>query len=158
MDEAEEKRIKENEANGLIYREPMEIVEEHSKVTLISHGIAARQEGCKYTATINGDEKSFYPAMFEYDEMEDFENSDYIEDAINSSGWPDTVDQNNYVWIPVWWMKILPAYSSRVVLRSYEKGAEGFHTVIFEVISYSLWNLHTSFEVEERFFSLMMKS
>ena len=72
LDEEEKKRIKENEANGLIYREPIEIVEEHSKVTLISHGIAARHEGCKYIASIDGEEKAFFPCMFEYDEIEDF--------------------------------------------------------------------------------------
>jgi len=145
IDEAEEKRIKENEENGFVYRSPMEIVEENAKVTLISHGIAARQEGCKYTATINGDEKSFYPAMFEYDEMEDFENSDYIEDAINSSGWPDTVDQNNYVWIPV-----RDGETFKHIPGSEQPIPEGF-VVIFEVISYSSGTLHTSFEVDEDF-------
>ena len=85
----------------------MEIVEENAKVTLISHGIAARTEGCKYTASINGDEKPFYPESFEYREMEDFENSDDIEDAIKFGGWPDTVDRNNYVWILFYYFYIL---------------------------------------------------
>ena len=71
-----------NEANGLNYREPIEIVEEHAKVTLISHGIAPRNEGCKYTAIIDGEEKAFFPCMFEYTEMEDFENSNLYQELI----------------------------------------------------------------------------
>ena len=142
IDEAEEKRIKENEENGFVYRSPMEIVEENAKVTLISHGIAARQEGCKYTATINGDEKSFYPAMFEYDEMEDFENPEYVQDAIKFSGWPDNVDTDDHVWIPFG--------EDFRHMGAREAIAEG-HTVIFEVIPYSSGTLHTSFEVANDF-------
>ena len=144
IDEAEEKRIKENEEKGFVYRSPMEIVEENAKVTLISHGIAARQEGCKYTASINGDEKPFYPAFFEYREMEDFENSDDIEDAIKFGGWPDTVDRNNYVWIPIGDgdFKHIPGSEHPI--------PEGY-AVIFEVISYSSGTLHTSFEADEDF-------
>jgi len=127
-----------------VYRSPMEIVEENAKVTLISHGIAARQEGCKYTASINGDEKPFYPAFFEYREMEDFENSDDIEDAIKFGGWPDTVDRNNYVWIPIGDgdFKHIPGSEHPI--------PEGY-AVIFEVISYSSGTLHTSFEADEDF-------
>ena len=144
IDEAEEKRIKENEEKGFVYRSPMEIVEENAKVTLISHGIAARQEGCKYTASINGDEKPFYPENFEYREMEDFENSDDIEDAIKFGGWPDTVDRNNYVWIPIGDgdFKHIPGSEHPI--------PEGY-AVIFEVISYSSGTLHTSFEADEDF-------
>ena len=143
LDEEEKKRIKENEANGLIYREPIEIVEEHSKVTLISHGIAARHEGCKYTASIDGEEKAFFPCMFEYDEIGDFENPDYVQDAIKFSGWPDDVDADDHVWIP---------FNSDEFqhLGAKEAIAEG-HTVIFEVIPYSSGTLHTSFEVADDF-------
>ena len=144
IDEEEEKRIKENEEKGFVYRSPMEIVEENAKVTLISHGIAARTEGCKYTASINGDEKPFYPESFEYREMEDFENSDDIEDAIKFGGWPDTVDRNNYVWIPIGDgdFKHIPGSEHPI--------PEGY-AVIFEVISYSSGTLHTSFEADEDF-------
>ena len=83
--------------------------------------------------------------MFEYDEMEDFENSDYIEDAINSSGWPDTIDQNNYVWIPV-----RDGETFKHIPGSEQPIPEGY-VVIFEVISYSSGTLHTSFEVDEDF-------
>ena len=137
------KENKENEANGLNYREPIEIVEEHAKVTLISHGIAARNEGCKYTAIIDGEEKAFFPCMFEYTEMEDFENSDYIEDAIQSYGSPDNVDVDDHVWIPI------GDYDFQH-LGAKEAIAEG-HTVIFEVIPYSSGTLHTSFEVANDF-------
>ena len=143
LDEEEKKRIKENEANGLIYRDPIEVVEEHSKVTLISHGIAARNEGCKYTASIDGEEKVFFPCMFEYAEIEDFENSDYIEDAIQSYGSPDNVDVDDHVWIPI------GDYDFQH-LGAKESIAEG-HTVIFEVIPYSSGTLHTSFEVANDF-------
>jgi len=140
LDEEEKKRIKENEAKGLIYREPIEIVEEHAKVTLISHGIAPRNEGCKYTAIIDGEEKAFFPCMFEY---EDFENPDYVQDAIKFSGWPDNVDADDHVWIPF-------NTDDFQHMGSKEAIAEG-HTVIFEVIPYSSGTLHTSFEVANDF-------
>ena len=141
------KENKENEANGLNYREPIEIVEEHAKVTLISHGIAPRNEGCKYTAIIDGEEKAFFPCMFEYTEMEDFENSDYIEMAITDYGFPygspDNVDADDCVWKPI-------GDDDFQHLGAKEAIAEG-HTVIFEVIPYSSGTLHTSFEVANDF-------
>ena len=136
-----------NEANGLNYREPIEIVEEHAKVTLISHGIAPRNEGCKYTAIIDGEEKAFFPCMFEYTEMEDFENSDYIEMAITDYGFPygfpDNVDADDCVWKPI-------GDDDFQHLGAKEAIAEG-HAVIFEVIPYSSGTLHTSFEVANDF-------
>ena len=76
--------------------------------------------------------------------MEDFENSDVIEDNIKFGGWPDTVDRNNYVWIPVGDgdFKHIPGSEHPI--------PEGY-AVIFEVISYSSGTLHTSFEADEDF-------
>ena len=141
IDEAEEKRIKENEEKGFVYRSPMEIVEENAKVTLISHGIAARKEGCKYTASINGDEKPFYPEVFEYD---DFDDPAGIKDVIEMSDWPDTADPEDYVWIP------LEDTDFKHIPGSEHPIPEGY-AVIFEVISYSSGTLHTSFEADEDF-------
>ena len=59
--------LEENAKNGSP-RRGIEIVEEHARVTLISHGIAARNEGCKYSAFLDGKEKPFYPTQFEYAE------------------------------------------------------------------------------------------
>lgn len=135
--------LEENAKNGSP-RRGIEIVEEHARVTLISHGIAARNEGCKYSAFLDGKEKPFYPTQFEYAEMEDFKNSDYIEDAISMSDWPDTVDQNDFVWIP---------FGGEYEFKNMgdEAPIPEAHTVIFEVIPYSSGVLHTSFDVDEDF-------
>ena len=79
LDEEAKKRIKENADNGFIHKSGMEIVEEHGKVTLMSLGIAAGKEGCKFTAVIDGVEKPFYPTDFEGNgHSEDFENPEMI--------------------------------------------------------------------------------
>jgi len=141
IDEGEKKRIKENEENGFVYRSPMEIVEEHATVTLISHGIAARNNSCKFSASIDGEEKPFYPAMFE---SQDFDDADGIKDAIEMSSWPDTADPEDYVWIPY------DAPQFQYIPGSDTPITEG-HTVIFQVIPYSSGTLHTAFDVDDDF-------
>ena len=59
----EAKNLLEENANNGFPISGMEIVEEHATVTLITHGIAARNNSCKFTASIDGEEKPFYPAM-----------------------------------------------------------------------------------------------
>lgn len=141
IDEEEQKRIKQNEKNGFIYRAPMEIVEEHATVTLISHGIAARESGCQYTAIIDGEEKPFYPSLFEGD----FEDPDCLKDSIELNGWPDTVSLEDYVWIPSEGARHIPGSDTPI--------PEG-HAIIFEVIPYSSGTLHTSFEAADDDFKL----
>ena len=85
----EAKNLLEENANNGFPISGMEIVEEHATVTLITHGIAARNNSCKFTASIDGEEKPFYPAMFE---SEDFDDPDGIKDAIGMSSWPDTAN------------------------------------------------------------------
>ena len=140
----EAKNLLQENANNDFPISGMEIVEEHATVTLISNGIAARDNGCKYTVSINGEEKPFYPALFEWFETEDFENPDCIKDTIEMSSWPDTVDPEDYVWIP-----------HGESLFKHTPGSENpipeGHAVIFEIIPYSSGTLHTSFEVDDDF-------
>lgn len=141
----ETKNLLEENANNDFPVSGMEIVEEHATVTLISHGIAARNEGVKYTATINGEEKPFYPTNFEYGEIEeDFENSDYIKEAIEFADLPDSVDPNDCVWMPIGLDRFHHIPGSEHTIP------EG-HTVIFEIMPYSFGTLHTSIEVDEGF-------
>lgn len=137
----EAKNLLEENANNGFPKSGMEIVEEHASVTLISHGIAARNKGCKYTASIDGKERPFYPTMFE---SEDFDDPDGIKDAIGMSSWPDTADPEDYVWIPY------DAPQFQYTSGSDTPIPEG-HTVIFEIIPYSSGTLHTSFEVNDDF-------
>ena len=83
----EAKNLLQENANNDFPISGMEIVEEHATVTLISNGIAARDNGCKYTVSINGDEKPFYPALFEWFETEDCENPDSSTAPIATSAW-----------------------------------------------------------------------
>jgi len=142
LDEEAKKRIKENADNGFIHKSGMEIVEEHGKVTLMSLGIALRHDKCKYSVLIDGEEKPFYPAYFEFREVEEFEDPDRIKEAIEMSDWPDTVDPHDYVWDPEHGFKFIPGSEAPI--------PEG-HAVIFEVIPYSSGTLHTSLEADDDF-------
>ena len=178
IDEEAIKLLEKNAEDGY----PISSVEiiEGGEITLISHGLTARQH-CKFTAIIDGEEKQLYPIMCEGQD-EELGNPDFIKKYVDDNyilsdeerteiesrgGIPltMTLKTNDYQEIQDIAGNILDPDTCNYIpvasvmehpsryqrIPGYEKNIKVGHGIIFEIIPYARGQLHISFDADDDF-------